>query len=137
MHRHKEPSRVLYYPLVWLQMIGIYWTKRVLCYYYVLTYWQRGWWNCCRSSEAASVKYSCFSNFRNPKIGFSPIWGRIMCNWLKSIGDWKSIGNFFDKNSEIFLQFTLLVVNHVNWVKSIAINESQLELQLFLKSQCC
>ena len=54
--------------------------------------------------------------------------GRIMCNWLKSIGDWKSIGNFFDKNSEIFLQFTLLVVNHVDWVKSIAINESQLEL---------
>ena len=35
------------------------------------TYWQRGWWNCCRSSEAASVKYSCFSNFRNPKIGIS------------------------------------------------------------------
>ena len=52
-------------------MIVIYWTKRVLCYYYVLTYWQRGWWNCCRSSEAASVKYSCFSNFRNPKIGIS------------------------------------------------------------------
>ena len=54
--------------------------------------------------------------------------GRIMCNWLKSIGDWKSIGKFFDKNSEIFLQFTLLVVNHVDWVKSIAINETQLEL---------
>ena len=56
------------------------------------------------------------------------IQGRIMSNSVKSIGDWKWIGNYFDKNSEIFLQFTLLVVNHVDWVKSIATNESQLEL---------
>ena len=61
-------------------------------------------------------------------IFFVRIKGRIMCNWLKSIGDWKSIAKFFDKNSEILLQFTLLVVNHVDWVKSIAINETQLEL---------
>ena len=51
------------------------------------------------------------------------IFNRIMCNWRLKV-NWK----FFDKNSEIFLQFTLLVVNHVDWVKSIAINESQLEL---------
>ena len=35
-----------------------------------------------------------------------------MCNWLKSIGDWKSIGNFFDKNSEIFLYIFQSLASH-------------------------
>ena len=47
---------------------------------------------------------------------------QVFCSW-KWIVDWKWIGNIFYKN---VLQFTLLVVNHVLWVKSIAAIKSQL-----------
>ena len=50
-----------------------------------------------------------------------------MCNWLKSIGDWKSIGK---KIFKIFFQIfpiDFIVVNHVLWVNSIENVKSQLQ----------
>ena len=50
-----------------------------------------------------------------------------MCNWVKCFGDSKWIGKNFQQKCENIFQFTLLLVNHVLWVKSIGTNESQLE----------
>ena len=60
----------------------------------------------------------------------SYIWwikGRIMCKWLKCFGNWKWIGKSYKNIFCKFFQFTLLLVNHVLWVNSIANIKSQLQ----------
>ena len=47
---------------------------------------------------------------------------QVNCSW-KCFVNWKCFGKIFYKN---FLQFTLLVVNHVLWVNSIAVIKSHL-----------
>ena len=61
------------------------------------------------------------------KFNISYFKGRIMCNWLYSIGDQKWIGKNFQQNFENIFQFTLLILNHVLWVKSIGNPINQLE----------
>ena len=64
-------------------------------------------------------------------FNYSPVWTDIgpdhvqmtKVNWKLKV-NWKNLQKHFCK----FFQFTLLIVNHVLWVKSIAANESQLEL---------
>ena len=65
-------------------------------------------------------------------LNYSPVWTDIgpdheqmtKVNWKLKV-NWKNLQKHFCK----FFQFTLLIVNHVLWVKSIAANESQLELK--------
>ena len=72
MHRHKEPSRVLYYPLVWLQMIGIYWTKRVLCYYYVVLIGREGGGTAVEALKLLQSSIHAFQISGTLKLGFLP-----------------------------------------------------------------
>ena len=72
MHRHKEPSRVLYYPLVWLQMIGIYWTKRVLCYYYVVLIGREGGGTAVEALKLLMSNIHAFQISGTLKLGFLP-----------------------------------------------------------------